>query len=107
MLYRITTPEPEFRGEVAGVVFSGGVGHTSNAAALAYFSRKGYGVHPIEPAIAEQAPEADEDAPPRKSASKAAWVAYAVAHGMAEADADQLTRDQLVERFADDEGDEQ
>lgn len=100
MRYRITTPEPEFRGEVAGVVFTDGAGETDNRAALAYFSRKGYGVHPIEAAPAAT------DGKPRKSASKADWLAYAVAQGVAEADADQLTRDQLVERFAN-EGEDQ
>ncbi|MFE3452388.1 hypothetical protein ACFXJ8_26040 [Nonomuraea sp. NPDC059194] len=104
MRYQITTPEPEFRGEIAGVVFADGVGVTDNAAALAYFSRKGYGVHPIEDAA--QAVE-EQDSAPRKSASKAAWVAYAVSQGMAEADAEELTRDQLVERFASDEGEDQ
>ncbi len=36
---------------------------------------------------------------PNKSASKTDWVTYAVNCGMAQADAEALTRDQLAERF--------
>jgi hypothetical protein len=43
---KITAPVKGFQGEVAGVVFSKGVGEvdSGNAAALAYFRRKGYGI---------------------------------------------------------------
>ncbi|SEU46598.1 hypothetical protein [Nonomuraea wenchangensis] len=36
---------------------------------------------------------------PPESANKAAWVAYAVARGMAEADAKGLRKDALIEEF--------
>jgi hypothetical protein len=36
---------------------------------------------------------------PVRSASKADWKAYAIARGMAEADAEKATRDQLAEHF--------
>ncbi|MEU5608449.1 hypothetical protein AB0H03_06775 [Streptomyces sparsogenes] len=47
--YNITAPEPQFSGEVAGVIFSKGKatidGDGENAAAaLSYFRRRGYGV---------------------------------------------------------------
>lgn len=103
MRYRITTPEPMFRGEVAGVVFTDGAGETADRAALAYFSRKGYGVHPVESASGEK--KADDK--PRKSASKADWLAYAIIQGHNEDVVSPLTRDQLVELVADDEGEDQ
>ncbi|MCI3271398.1 hypothetical protein [Streptomyces cylindrosporus] len=43
--------------------------------------------------------------PPARSASKADWVAYAVAQGADQAEAEGKTRDQLVELFADGSGD--
>ncbi|WP_282204536.1 hypothetical protein [Kitasatospora fiedleri] len=36
---------------------------------------------------------------PARSASKADWVAYATGAGLDRAEADAMTRDQLVERF--------
>ncbi|NML50543.1 hypothetical protein HHL19_12820 [Streptomyces sp. R302] len=36
---------------------------------------------------------------PARSASKVDWVAYAVALGAEQADAEQLTRDQLAEQY--------
>lgn len=104
MRYTITTPAAGFSGDIAGVMFSDGsavADDTRHKAALAYFRRRGYTVEP------ESGPEPEQDDDkPRKSASKAAWAAYAVAHGMDEAEAEALTRDQLVERFSD-EGEDQ
>ncbi len=42
----------------------------------------------------------EESKPPARSASKADWVAYAVAQGADQADAEAKTRDQLAELFA-------
>ena len=115
MRHRIVSPVRGFTGEVAGVAFADSkaeVDESSHGRALAYFRRKGYGVEPVsepsgsvqsEPSLADgQAGEM-----PRKSASKAAWVAYAVSQGTPEGDADNLTRDQLVELFATGDGEEQ
>ncbi|MGW6455026.1 hypothetical protein ACWF94_03725 [Streptomyces sp. NPDC055078] len=44
-------------------------------------------------------PEPVEPKRPARSASKADWKAYAVAQGMAEADAEAATRDELAARF--------
>lgn len=43
--------------------------------------------------------EHDGDDTPAKSASKADWVAHAVARGMTETDADARTKEQLVELY--------
>jgi len=93
--YEVRAPVEDYTGEAAGVAFTQGVGHTAEPAALAYFHRHGYTIT-----------EADDDpgsavppSPPAKSASKAEWKTYAVTRGMAEADADALTRDQLVDHF--------
>lgn len=102
MQYKVTAPAAGFSGDSAGVVFTDGIAVTddSNRAALAYFRRRGYTVEP------ETGPDPEQDDKPKKSASKAAWAAYAVSQGMDEAEADQLTRDQLVERFADEGADQ-
>ncbi|NEY32060.1 hypothetical protein GTU99_07610 [Streptomyces sp. PRKS01-65] len=65
--YEITAPEPQFSGEVAGVLFNRGKatvdGDSENAtAALAYFRRRGYGVDGGEP---EQPAAPHEPADPR------------------------------------------
>lgn len=41
---RVTAPNAEYTGTVAGVSFVDGVGQTDNANALAYFTRQGYTV---------------------------------------------------------------
>ncbi len=41
----------------------------------------------------------DGDGPPAKSASKAEWVDYAAAQGADRGEAEQLTKDQLVEQY--------
>ena len=43
---RVTAPVAGFAGVVVGVVFTDGVGHTSDATALGYFRRRGYTVEP-------------------------------------------------------------
>lgn len=52
-------------------------------------------VAPAAPPVKDPAP----DGAPSKSASKVAWVEYAVSKGVDQAEAEGLTRDQLVERF--------
>lgn len=49
---------------------------------------------------------ADPDAPPKKNASLAVWQDYALAHGADRDEVEDLTRDELIERYApdDDEG---
>lgn len=113
MRFTITTPVRGFRGEVAGVAFIDSraeVDEDANARAIAYFRRKGYGVEPIaERGTAHSEPAPGDDSAgemPRKSASKSAWVAYAVSQDVPEGDADNLTRDQLVELFATGDGEE-
>ena len=111
MRYVITTPEPRWTGEVAGVAFAFGRGVTDDnppPRVINYFLRRGYGVEPVKaapsPAAEVSAPAADgpadRDPMPRKSASKADWQTYAIAHGVPADEAESLTRDQLAERFA-------
>ncbi|MEU9921877.1 hypothetical protein AB0H51_11370 [Streptomyces griseoluteus] len=59
--YNITAPEPQFNGEIAGVMFREGRAtvdgdHENASAALAYFRRRGYGVDGGEPTVAEEEP---------------------------------------------------
>lgn len=48
---------------------------------------------------AAAADAADADGPPAKSAGKPTWVAYAVAQGADEAEADAATKDDLIDRY--------
>lgn len=101
MRYRITAPERTHSGVVAGVTFHAGQAEVddSNAAALAYFRRRGYGVDPVEQAKREE-PAATVDADPKRPAvneNKAAWVAYVVASGrMTQDEADKATKEELI-----------
>lgn len=124
MKHTVTTPVAGYTGLSAGVNFTDGlavVDDQEQAAALAYFRSQGYGVVEGAPAgdadrvaeleaeLAATRAELEQlrpagDGMPAKSASKAAWVAYAVEHGMTQAEAEGITRDQLVERFTNTEG---
>lgn len=46
---KITTPNPQYNGETAGVRFVNGKGETDDPRALAYFERRGYTIEPDEP----------------------------------------------------------
>lgn len=100
--YKVTAPaEEEFTGIVAGVAFAKSVAEVDDkeqAAALAYFRRRGY---KVEKAGAASTAAKDDGGAPARSASKADWVAYATSTegGMAEAEAEGMTRDQLADKF--------
>lgn len=101
--FRITAPVADFTGLSADVNFTNGVAEIdapvddpqhADARRVAYFTAAGYRVEPVV--------EADvvEDGPgplPAKSASKADWVAAAVARGIDQADADKATKEQLID----------
>jgi hypothetical protein len=105
-MYRVTTPVPGFTGTSAGVNFTDGAAEVGEGPALAYFRAAGYGIEDLAEPEPEPEPEptADPAAQPRKSASTEAWRTWAVDHGGLSADeANELSRDQLVERFATEE----
>lgn len=57
---------------------------------------------PDESAPADSDPSADSDPErPAQNATKPAWVDYAVARGMDRDEAEKMTKDQLVAKFAD------
>ena len=97
--YRITAKHTAFSGDVAGVAFSRGTGEAVDPApnVLAYSRRHGYGVEEVD--AAPNGGQGPGGRMPARSASKADWKAYAVAHGMSEEDADAATRDQLAAHF--------
>lgn len=112
---KVRTPVPGVTAAIVGVSFVDGEGDTDEPRALAYFRRHGYhlGDTParVGPAIgAPRGPGIDvpvgevgvlEATPerPANSASKAAWLAYAVACGADEAEVRVLTRNALAERY--------
>jgi len=98
MRYQVTAPVKGVNATVAGVLLADSVGETDSEAAVAYFRRHGYTVVPLAVPATEPAEEAPAELPAR-SASKSTWVAYATRAGMTADEADQLTRDQLAERY--------
>lgn len=102
MRFEVTAPAEGHAGEVAGVHFARGraVVDTSDPqqrAALAYFKRRGYGV-----TEAEGRGEQPSASRPPQAADKAAWVAYAVACGAEQADAEAATKAVLIEQYGKD-----
>jgi hypothetical protein len=100
---RITTPVEDHNGAVGKVFITQGVGFADtevHAAEIAYCRANGYTITELEPEPeAEADDDSDGDKLPRRNASAEAWRAYAVAHGMSADEAEESTRDQLVERF--------
>lgn len=105
----IRTPVPDYTGSVGALHFTRGravADDEVHVAEIAYCHARGYYFGEDEgDSGADEAPDAP--AQPRKSASKADWLAYAVSRGMSADEAESLTRDQLVERFTSNEEDEQ
>ena len=93
----VTAPVADFTGEVVGVSFKDGTATTADPVAIGYFKRAGYkvGAAPVD-----DVPPASTTGAPDRSASKAKWVAFAVAHGADENEARKLTRAALIDRFA-------
>ncbi|GAA0738748.1 hypothetical protein GCM10010199_62130 [Dactylosporangium roseum] len=93
------------------MVITQGVGFADtevHAAEIAYCRRNGYTVTELEDVepVTEPADNVEEPAEvpmPRRSGSAEAWRAYAVAHGVSAEEANELSRDQLVERFTSEE----
>lgn len=99
--YRITTPVPDFSGEVGNCAFAKGVYEGPvEPGPLGYFCSQGYGVEDLDAETVEEAEAKQTDELPdlpAKSAPKADWVAAAVARGIDAADAEKATKEQLVE----------
>lgn len=123
---RVTTPVAGFTGTVVGVRFDGGEGQTDDAAALAYFSRHGYGIGDVAPESeapplsagpsAGEGTDGTEEDPsgagasagsavaaelerPAGNAPKQAWIDFAIASGKTEAQIEGLTQPQIRALF--------
>lgn len=122
-LLKVTTVVADYTGFCGRVEFTQGTGYADpdkHAAELLYMRANGYTIEelpgtedpedsaaagdagPQEPSDSEPG-EAGAPVKPRRSASAAAWRAYALTQGMTAEEADSLNRDQLAERFADPE----
>lgn len=64
--FKISTPVPEFSGQVAGVWFTRGKAETDSEGAVSYFERHGYDVEAID--NDDQVPAEQVPAEPKKSA---------------------------------------
>jgi hypothetical protein len=118
---KITAPVVGFRGDLAGLVFRDGSAIADDSvdrAAVAYCRRRGYTVEPVDGAIVagqvaddrempDHTPSADDESAaverPKDYASKAEWVAYAVAQGADEADAESATKADLMALYGSNE----
>lgn len=119
--YTITAPEPRFNGEVAGLVFRAGKAAAetpADQAAVTYCLRRGYTVTAVD-AEGEALPEGEQPEPatpdveddglevadeaqvprPNVNAAKSDWVAYAVFRGASEEDANNATKNELIELY--------
>ena len=110
--YVVIAPAPGHTGPVGGVHFQDGVAEVDDAthgAELAYMRNAGYdvreatsaaeanvGLTPDEVAAMGQS---DLTEKPKKTAPVAEWRAYAVSKGLSAEEAEGLTKNQLVERF--------
>lgn len=97
--FLVKTPVPDFSGALGGVMFADGqavVDEDTHPAELDY-CRSRYVVEDYVAADADG--NGAQDVMPKKSSSKADWVAFAIEHGVAAEEAESLTRDQLVELF--------
>lgn len=108
---RIRTIVPDYSGSLGALTFTDGeavADEATHAAEIAYCKARGY-LFPGDEPDQDQAdePAGDDEPMPRRSASKAAWETYAVAHGIPAEEAKDLSRDQLVERFTSNEEGEQ
>lgn len=119
--YRIAAPETRFNGEFAGLVFRAGEASAetpADQAAVIYCQRRGYDVVAVgpegeTPLDAEQSEASDPNASvddglevvvdeptrPADYAQKGDWVAYAVARGATEEDAQAATKNELIELY--------
>ncbi|RKT85605.1 hypothetical protein SAMN05421805_12792 [Saccharopolyspora antimicrobica] len=93
-----------YTGTVVGVALIDGRGETTDPAALAYFRRHGYTIGDDQALDEHQAQDAPDIERPSRTARKSDWVAYAIARGMPQDDAESLTRDDLARLYHDDEG---
>jgi len=94
--FTVTAPVATFNGDVAALVFRDGkatADSRSDARALAYCRRHGYGVEPVEGS------QTIDDDRPKTTDVKADWVAYAVKQGATEDDADAMTKADLVAKY--------
>lgn len=62
VIYRISAPEPAFKGEVGGLYFANGVyeGEVPDGP-LAYFTSQGYGVEEVKPTRTKPAQHSADD----------------------------------------------
>lgn len=100
-VFRVSSPVPGYTDRVGAVDFVDGVAlidDETDAATLKYCRGAGYGV--VEVADEPLVDEVVEVEQPKKSASTEVWRTWAVEHGgMSAEDAEELSRDQLVEWF--------
>lgn len=108
--FTVRAPLGTATGTHAGVEFSDGaavVDAAEHPSALRYFRKAGYEVVPVA-AVADPTPApapppvADDPVPvrrPNKAATKAAWVAYALASGGDPAEVEAATRAALIDRY--------
>lgn len=99
--FLVKTPVADFSGALGGVMFADGravVDDQTHPAELAYCQAR-YVVEPYVETEDDTEPQEAAEQMPRKSASKADWLAYAIAQGVDADEAEALNRDQLVELF--------
>jgi hypothetical protein len=114
-IYVVRTPVVGFDGDVGAIHFANGVASVPEGAQeITYLRAAGYLFEDPEAAVDEVAAEetvvedVDGDGKteelPKKVAPVGDWRAFAVEHGMTQADADAMTKDALIAHYAPKEG---
>lgn len=110
-IYIVRTPVPGHDGDVGSIHFANGVANVpEDAQEIAYLRAAGYTFD--EPDVAPDETPVVEDVDgdgvaeelPKKTASVGDWRAFAVEHGMTQADADSKTKDALIAHYTPKEG---
>jgi hypothetical protein len=103
--YIVSTPASDHTGIVGGVHFMNGTAEVDDAthgAALAYMRAAGYVIRDADQATDVVEPDVAEfevGGKPKKNAPVGEWRAYAQTKGLSAEEAEGLTKNQLVERF--------
>lgn len=107
--YTVRTPVEGHTGDVGSIHFKDGVASVPDSAQeITYLRAAGYLFE--EPESVEEPVVEDVDGDgvveelPKKTASVGDWRAFAVAHGMPEADAEAMTKDALIAHYIPKEG---
>lgn len=105
--YLVRTPVADYTGDVGSIHFKDGTAVVSeNAQEINYLRAAGYGFEELDApmVVADVDGDGVVEELPKKTAPVAEWRAFAVAHGLTEAEADAMTKEALIAHYTPKEG---